>query len=51
MTDILPISSTGPTLTKLFLARKNYLAKRGKEGETISSSVKYYARPTLHRNM
>lgn len=35
MTDILPISSTGPTLTKLFLARKNYLAKLGKEGEKV----------------
>lgn len=51
MTDILPINPIGPTLTKLFLVLKNYLAKCGGEGETISSSVKYYARPTLHRNM
>lgn len=35
MTDILPINPIGPTLTKLFLVLKNYLAKRGKEGEKV----------------
>lgn len=35
MTDILPINPIGPTLAKLFLVLKNYLAKRGKEGEKV----------------
>ncbi len=31
MCNILPISPAGPTLTKLFLALKNYLVKCGRE--------------------
>lgn len=35
MSNILPINLTGPTLTKLFLALKNYLGKHGKESEKV----------------
>lgn len=35
MTDIFPINPIGPTLTKLFLVLKNYLAKRDKESEKV----------------
>lgn len=39
MTDILPINPIGPTLTKLFLVLKNYLAKRDKESEKVLVQV------------